>query len=64
LRAGRFRGQKIGRQWWMGGEDIEAALTPAQPAPPVAAPVVEPDSIIGGLTDRGARRLIHHQRGW
>jgi hypothetical protein len=71
LRAGRFRGQKIGRQWFMRGEDIEAASTPA-PAPAPAADKarrhdptdVEPHSIIGGMSARGARRLIHHQPGW
>lgn len=68
LRTGRFRGQKIGRNWFMRAVDIEAAedaLSPPPTEPTVApviaveVPLVHPD-ILADLTPlarRRARRL-------
>lgn len=60
LRAGRFRGQKIGRFWFMTDADIEAAeesLYPAGAEPLLHGPEPEPVGIVSGLSERGRRRL-------
>lgn len=59
LRAGRFPGLKIGRNWFMTDADIEAALSALRNDPkPLPAPEPEqPAGIISGLSERAARRL-------
>ena len=60
LRAGRFPGLKIGRNWFMTDADIEAALSALRNDPkalPEPAPAPQPVGIIDGLSERAARRL-------
>jgi hypothetical protein len=61
LRSGRFPGRKIGRNWFMTEAHIEAALdtldnNPKPQPEPELAP--QPVGIIGGLSERAARRLV------
>lgn len=56
LRTGRFRGQKIGRYWFMTDADIEAAEQSLYTAPEPALKEESP-GIINGLSERGRRRL-------
>lgn len=58
LRSGRFRGQKVGRRWFMSDQDIAAAEEALYPAPKVEP--AEPDelvSVVAGLSTRSRRRL-------
>jgi hypothetical protein len=75
LRAGRFRGQKIGRGWFMRDVDIEAAieslnnvptLPPDHPPPQSDSPIGTDDvpDILSGLSERSRRRVLRRQRGW
>jgi hypothetical protein len=60
LRAGRFRGLKVGRNWFMTDADIEAAIAGLRndPAPQLKPePELQPVGIISGLSERAARRL-------
>lgn len=59
LRAGRFPGLKIGRNWFMTDADVEAAQATLRNDPkPLPAPEPErPVGIISGLSERAARRL-------
>lgn len=60
LRSGRFRGFKVGHNWFMTAADVEAAKeslyapTPLEPEP---EPEPESTSIIDGLSPRSRRRL-------
>ena len=66
LRAGRFTGLKVGREWLMTDADIEAAIEScrrgAATAPGTALPVEQESRpaaapVIGGLSVRSARRV-------
>jgi hypothetical protein len=60
LRDGRFRGFKVGHNWFMTAADIEAAKESLYaPAPPTPEPEREPaSSIIDGLSERSRRRWL------
>jgi hypothetical protein len=59
LRSGRFPGLKIGRNWFMTDADIEAAQATLRNDPkPRPEPEPQPVGILGGLSERAARRLI------
>ena len=60
LRAGRFGGLKVGRNWFMTDADIESAVSALRndPAPqPAPEPELQPVGIISGLSERAARRI-------
>ena len=60
LLDGRFRGQKIGREWYMSDADIQAAeeFLYRSSRRAEAAPTVEPAvSIVEGLSARSRRRV-------
>lgn len=61
LLDGRFRGQKIGRQWYMTEADIEAAEQSLYPKPKPKPEVTEaqPMSIADALSPRSRRRLLN-----
>lgn len=62
LRDGRFRGQKIGRQWFMTDADIEAAEQSLYPTANVEVPASQAMSLIDHLSARSRRRLLGDRR--
>lgn len=60
LRAGRFGGLKIGRNWFMTDADVEAAQAALRNDPqprPEPEPASQPVGILDGLSERASRRL-------
>lgn len=73
LRTGRFRGQKIGRNWFMRAVDIEAAEAALTPEPRIEKLSAEVESafvppadidMLAGASARSRRRARRNPRDW